>query len=102
MLYPTRPSASPPITTAKVGFTRLSKPLADWNAVTTRLRSTVAKSANGARIGIVTVANPDEEGIKKFRTEIVIHDMIMLNKRGETEEMEGESDESAKKEEEVI
>lgn len=23
----------------------------------------------------------DEEGIKKFRTEIVIHDMIMLNKR---------------------
>lgn len=35
----------------------------------------------------------DETGVKKFRTEIIIHDMIMLNKKGDeedyVEQMEG-------------
>ena len=34
--YPTLAIASPPITTAEVGVTRLTKPLAAWKAVTTR------------------------------------------------------------------
>ena len=56
--------ASPPITTAEVGVTRLSRPEALWKAVTTRLGLTPAKSARGAMIGIATVANPDDEGMR--------------------------------------
>src|SRR5256885_13360784 len=51
--------------TAEVGVTRLTKPDADWYAVTTRARETPAKSASGARIGITSAACPDDDGTRK-------------------------------------
>src|SRR5436190_11392009 len=50
--------------TAEVGVTRLTKPDADWKAVTTRARETFAKSASGARIGITSAAWPEDEGTR--------------------------------------
>ena len=60
----TRPIIKPPATTANVGVNRLSNPEADCYAVTTKLDGTPAKLASGAMIGIVTVANPDDDGIR--------------------------------------
>src|SRR5437764_15342610 len=51
--------------TAEVGVTRLTKPDADWYAVTIRARETPAKSASGARIGITSAACPDDDGTRK-------------------------------------
>src|SRR3954447_10830068 len=51
--------------TADVGVTRLTRPDADWKAVTTIDRDTPAKSARGARIGITSAACPDDDGTKK-------------------------------------
>ena len=59
--------ASPPMTTADVGVTRLTIPLAVAKAVTTRSRFTPAKSATGARIGIDSTARPEVDGTKKDR-----------------------------------
>src|SRR4051795_8488516 len=50
--------------TADVGVTRLTRPDADWNAVTTIDRDTPAKSASGARIGMTSAACPDEDGTR--------------------------------------
>src|SRR5438876_11942800 len=50
--------------TAEVGVTRLTKPEADWNAVTTTDRETFAKSASGARIGITSAACPEDDGTR--------------------------------------
>src|SRR5213592_4665616 len=50
--------------TAEVGVTRLTKPDADWYAVTIRARETPAKSARGARIGITSAACPDDDGTR--------------------------------------
>src|SRR5438270_190720 len=50
--------------TAEVGVTRLTKPDADWYAVTIRARETPAKSASGARIGITSAACPDDDGTR--------------------------------------
>src|ERR1700761_6269070 len=50
--------------TADVGVTRLTRPDADWNAVTTIERDTFAKSASGARIGITSAACPDDDGTR--------------------------------------
>src|SRR6516165_5723648 len=63
-LYPTRDSASPPITIADVGVNRFIHPDADWYAVTTIARLTPAKSPSGAMIGIASVACPEEDGTK--------------------------------------
>src|SRR5512142_2388159 len=51
--------------TAEVGVTMLTRPEADWYAVTTRARDTFAKSASGARIGITSAACPDDDGTRK-------------------------------------
>src|SRR6478672_9593249 len=50
--------------TADVGVTRLTKPDADWKAVTTTARETPAKSASGARIGMTSAACPDDDGTR--------------------------------------
>src|SRR3954447_17318080 len=50
--------------TAEVGVTRLTKPDADWNAVTTIDRDTPAKSASGARIGMTSAGCPEDDGTR--------------------------------------
>ena len=52
------------MTTADVGVTRFTSPLAVWYAVTTSCGGTSAKLASGAMIGIATVARPDDDGIR--------------------------------------
>src|SRR5437763_216697 len=50
--------------TADVGVSRLTRPEADWNAVTDTERGTFAKSASGAMIGITSAACPEEDGTR--------------------------------------
>src|SRR6185295_20159882 len=55
------------MTTADVGVTRFTRPLAAWYAVTTSSDGTFAKLASGAMIGMATVARPEDDGIRKER-----------------------------------
>src|SRR5829696_7206356 len=63
--YPTRAMARPPITTADVGVTIATRPLPNWKALTTSSPAMPANPASGTMIGMVTVARPELEGIKK-------------------------------------
>src|SRR6476659_9111809 len=77
VLSGTRPSARPPATTANVGVTRLIRPLADWYAVTTSARGTPAKSASGAMIGMLTVARPEDDGMRNDRGRYIAATVLM-------------------------
>ena len=62
--YGILPNVSAPISTPLVGVIRLTRPLADWNAVTAMSLPTPTKSESGAIIGMESVARPLDDGTK--------------------------------------
>src|SRR5947209_5714308 len=71
--YPMRATARAPMIITEVGVIKLIVPDADWYAVTTIERDTLAKSASGARIGMARAACPELEGIRKASGRLMMY-----------------------------